>query len=150
MLVLFIRLCLKKFTRHLPTVTDFINTLAQSPALWQNAAGNVNYCTWAQVMLDSPSNYTVIHQDEDRSVIDRLRSCQPSNSQSVIPGGTQMPWLESTANGMKARVSKLLNHSWCWRTRSQELCRPSWELLLEHLRPLKSTLIVRKSSKFER
>lgn len=85
-------------------VTDFINTLAQSSNLWQNTARNQNYCSWAQSFLNTPSKYSAINQGQGRSVIDRLKKCQPSNSQSVIPGGNKMPWLESTANGMKARA----------------------------------------------
>ncbi|PPQ77541.1 hypothetical protein CVT26_006154, partial [Gymnopilus dilepis] len=85
-------------------LTDFINMLAQSPALWQNSAGNTNYCSWAETLLSDPSKYTVINQGQSRSVIDRLKSCQPSNTNSVIAGGNKMPWLESTANGIKARA----------------------------------------------
>jgi len=86
-------------------VTDFIDSLAQSSALWQNKAGNANYCSWAQTFVNSPSTYPKTNKGSGKSVIDRLKSCEPSNSQSVISGGNKMPWLESTANGMKARVS---------------------------------------------
>ncbi|KDR74915.1 hypothetical protein GALMADRAFT_141231 [Galerina marginata CBS 339.88] len=97
-------------------LTDFINTLAQSPALWQNTAGTVNYCTWAQKMFNTPSTYAKINQGNRKSVVDRLKSCQPSNTQSVIAGGNRMPYLESTANKLKYRVtfltrSLVANHS---------------------------------------
>ncbi|KAF8908652.1 hypothetical protein CPB84DRAFT_1843537 [Gymnopilus junonius] len=78
----------REHPHNILVVSDFINTLAQSPALWQNAAGNANFCKWAQTNLNSPSNYAV-----------------PSNTKSSLTGGgKQMPWLESTANGIKARA----------------------------------------------
>ncbi|KAF5312214.1 hypothetical protein D9619_003681 [Psilocybe cf. subviscida] len=85
-------------------LTDFINTLAQSPALWMNAAGTTNYCSWAKSFINSPSSYSQVNNGKGLSVVQRLQSCQPSNSKSVIAGGNKMPWLESTANGIKARA----------------------------------------------
>ncbi|PPR00468.1 hypothetical protein CVT24_004529 [Panaeolus cyanescens] len=85
-------------------LSDFINTLAQSPDLWQNTAGNQNYCSWANSFFNTPSKYSAVNKGKGLSVIDRLKACQPRNTNSAIASGGTMPWLESTANGMKAKA----------------------------------------------
>ncbi|KAJ6534397.1 hypothetical protein B0H19DRAFT_442211 [Mycena capillaripes] len=84
-------------------ITQFIDSLASAGDLWQNAAGTVNFCTWANTQLNRPSPYAAVVTGGVNTVVNRLRQCEPSNTQSLLANGNNMRWLEATANGMKAR-----------------------------------------------
>ncbi|KAJ6477836.1 hypothetical protein C8R47DRAFT_1020145 [Mycena vitilis] len=88
----------------LQLITIFIDSLASVAELWQNAAGNVNFCTWANTQFNRPSAYPAVVSGTANTVIKRLLTCEPSNTLSVLTSGDSMRWLESTANTMKAKA----------------------------------------------
>lgn len=86
----------------------FVDFLQQETDLWQNTAGNQNWCTWVSTNLQNTPNY-VTPLFGGQSLFSQIASCYPSDAQ-----GTPMVVMEQMANVIKNiaffSTEVILNH----------------------------------------
>ncbi|KAF5346427.1 hypothetical protein D9758_012782 [Tetrapyrgos nigripes] len=77
---------------ELQLLTQWIDNLATQPNIFQNAANNVDFCTWAVAEFNQPSPYQSVtgRFPGVNTVVERLRRCEPSNTLSVLTNGNSM------------------------------------------------------------
>jgi hypothetical protein len=57
----------------------FVDYLAYNEDLWQNAAGNTDFCVWVRDNLQSKPSYF----STGDSVLDQLGNCYPGNTEGL-------------------------------------------------------------------